>query len=193
MSSVWNQVRKGYNANDLSLVLNNWQYVQIFADRSGGGQEDMSPPSNNEFNPHVLYAFDSEWVIHYWVGDAEYSAMMTTSSGDALYGGVEGYDRGMGNGTITNHAAKSAVTMVHYAHLKKWPGVVIGDGTDFLKWTIWAACENYELPCSGFEPNSDDKEKMQRCEFMLSAFKTEKNIANIYTINGVSENYSEDD
>lgn len=179
MSDFWG-TRAEYDSEKLSQIIEkNWDYIQILVDRVDDQLECLKPPTDSDYNPHIVMAYDSYWDIQYWVGDDEYPSMITASSGSSLFGGLEpdfGEDMLTGNGTSIAHAAKAAASIVHYVSLKKWPGIVISDGTNFLSWAIWATADLYGIPVSGFEPSKSDQDKKDRCSEMLTAFKVEDQI-----------------
>jgi len=172
MSSYWNKVRRDVTPEDLQIIRESWQFVQVLAQRTEEAQEDLTPPTASIAEPHVLNSMNSNWEIQYWLGDANLASMMTVASGSELYGGSGNIQ----SGTDKQAAANAAITVVHYAHLQKWPGILIIDGTKFMQWAVWAACQQYNLPCEGFEPDADDIGRVERCEHMLSAFKDEPKV-----------------
>lgn len=166
MSEFWNDVSVSVSGQDINAMLDNWHYLTIVALREDEQIEDLTPPTDSKFVPHVLSAFDSEWIIHYWVGTDKVESVMSASVGD-LHTGFTEFD----DGTDTANAAKLARSMVHYAYLKKWPGVIISEGTDFMRWLAWATCESYGIKSVGFSPSGDDHSKRERCEDLLLGFK----------------------
>ncbi len=172
MSEFWNNVKQGFSPEDLKIISESWQFVQVLALRAEDKKEDLTPPTSSLEEPHFLEAFDSSWIIQYWLGDENLASMMTCSSGNE----TEGLALQSQEGTEIAKASKAAITMVHYAHLKKWPGIKILDGSEFLKWVIWATCKSYSLPCEGYEANAEDNAKQERCDFMLSEFKKQPEL-----------------
>lgn len=178
--ALWDNVRQDVTSEDIETFLENWRFVQILADRIEGVKESLKLPIDDQASPAFLLSYDSNWPIQYWVGNDDLASMMATSAGEMLLGGLA-MDKSSEFGTDTSHAAKAAISMVHYASLQKWPGIVIVEGSEFLKWVVWATADNYGIPCRGFEPNSDDIAKKDRCSYLLTSFKPENRIISSFS------------
>lgn len=172
MENFLSSVRRGVSKKDIEILEESLYWVEVTVKREEGRQEDMTPPTPNVFPPHILNVYNSSWKIKYWVGNEEFGSTMAASSGSSLQINSGGEFE---NSNIDN-AALTGITMVHYANMKKWPGLIIIDGNKFMKWLIWAACQEYGLECHGFDPDEDDHSRKDRCKHMLSEFKSAKEI-----------------
>lgn len=190
MEQFWSKVRTEVSDVDIELSLDNWQFVQMIAERSDDKQEKLELPNGEQNSPCIIMPYDSSWQIQYWLGNEELASMMSCSAGESFLGGLT-IDASTEWGSEKNHAAKAAISMVHYAQMQEWPGIIITDGSDFLKWVVWAAAESYKIPCSGYDPDSDAIARKERCDYMLSAFKNEVKIPSVSVTMGLSSSGSE--
>lgn len=173
MDDILGSVRSAVSHSDIEILAEALHWVEITVGRDEGKVEDLTPPTQSLESPHLLNVYNSDWHIKYWNGDETVGAVMSASSGNNLYfNSTAEFD-----GSNLENASFTAISMVHYAKIKRWPAIIIMDGNKFMKWVIWAACQEYDIKCIGYEPDEGDLARRNRCSDMLSAFKSKESLA----------------
>lgn len=67
-----------------------------------------------------------------------------------------------GKGTIVKQAFDTAHEMVELIKSRWKGGIEIIAGTDLMKWSIWAAADEYKIKVVGYTPTEEDKKKRSR-------------------------------
>ncbi len=139
---------------ELENILKRYAFVQM-----------LNPEASGEYAEIKFLRSRSGWLI------LNYGNAMSASPGEQLFdhgtyvakddGSLQRICTGTGTTTIQiiNTAADMVVTAKEQEH---WPAIHIVDGQELMKWGIWKACQDLQIPLTGFTPSKEDVAKYQR-------------------------------
>ncbi len=123
----------------------------------------LNPEGQGEFSDIRFIRGQSGWMI------LDYRNAMSTSPGEALFsdelysGSRDEYYRiNLGTGTRVKQIIDTAAEMVTMAKERNWPSIHIVNGQRLMKWGIWKASMDLDIPLTGFVPTKQDEEKYKR-------------------------------
>lgn len=122
------------------------------------------------------------WLVKYWPEDSNSPAAVACSPYDPYESGE--LDSDMFNNSdgevpvapsdrsIATQCFKTAGEVVLMVIEQGWQGVDIVDGSELMKWCMWAMCRVNGLTCQGYEPNDDNDAmgRYNRSESLLQAY-----------------------
>ena len=122
------------------------------------------------------------WLVKYWPADSITPAAVACSPYDPYVSGE--LDSEMTSSpdsdiltlpsdrSISTQCFKTAGEIVLMIIEQGWTGVKIIEGSELMKWCMWAMCRVNGLVCEGYEPNDDNDAmgRYNRSETLLQAY-----------------------
>ena len=69
---------------------------------------------------------------------------------------------GTGKGTIVKQTHDTLIEILNMVVNSQWQGIELVDGTPLMKQMLWLLCEEKGLKLAGYDPDIEDKEKLER-------------------------------
>lgn len=122
------------------------------------------------------------WLVKYWPADAISPAAVACSPYDPYESGeldsemVASPDSNIptapSDRSIATQCFKTAGEVVLMILEQGWTGVKIIEGSELMKWCMWAMCRINGLECQGYEPSeeNDAMGRFNRSESLLQAY-----------------------
>lgn len=169
-AGVWGQrdqgilvdsITRAISPSDIAYLLKYCPYVQIL---------NIDATFEHYTNVRFIQA-KSGWTIQ------DLDDGLCTSIGPYMFGGsendlsenVDSLDPELikkcvnaGSGTIVKQAFDTAHEMVELIKPRWKAGIEIIAGTDLMKWSIWAAADEYKIKVVGYSPSEEDQKRRAR-------------------------------
>lgn len=122
------------------------------------------------------------WLVKYWPADSIVPAAVACAPFDPYESGELDADMTGSPGSdipippsersMATQCFKTAGEVVLMVIEQGWTGVKIIEGSELMKWCMWAMCRVNGLHCEGYEPNDDNDAmgRYNRSEALLQAY-----------------------
>ena len=165
-----------------SKDFNNWverscPYIQVEDDPKAEKSPYLKDEKkdNAKFDSNLspdLLTLANHWSIQYWPSEDDFSAAMslsaslhsivnvnTTATLEELKAKMRTPFRRAISGSIINQAFSSAAELVMLAIHHRWNCIKITEGTEFVKWAVWAVASENKINVINYEPTEKQKKK----------------------------------
>lgn len=117
--------------------------------------------------PFVI-PFENQWQFEYY---PRYETRCThaTLTGCSVLNKQDGLVDLKNNASGLQDRFNTVMQMVNFCKLQGWSRIHISEGTDFMKWAVWAYCDYLELPVTGYDPSDYDQMRQKNVASVMAS------------------------